>query len=68
MHTEKGMGKICIVLLILFMGLGFAQQPNNEKVLSVCDVLSNLDFYQGRTLAVKGIYNWSSHGWSGTCQ
>jgi hypothetical protein len=39
-------------------------RSEGKKSLTVCEVLANIDDYQGKQISVTGVFNWTTHGWT----
>jgi len=46
--------------MLISIDLAYGEQG---KPLSVCQVLSNLENYQGKSIQVIGYFEWGRHGW-----
>ena len=50
-----------ILLAVCFAG---AARSETEKPMTVCGVLSNIDVYRGKIITVRGVFSWTTHGWT----
>ncbi len=53
-----------LILSTLFLCTRGISQPKTEKSLTVCEVLSNLSAYHGKTITVRDFFSWTRHGWT----
>jgi hypothetical protein len=60
MSINSRMVFVCFIAAMLSMMSSWAE---TAKPVNVCELLSNIDRYQGKQVTVRGVFDWSRHGW-----